>query len=192
MTLAAYNFIIKHRAGKTNPADAPSRRPLGAGGPPEEDTMLPLLQRTLGMQGHQLEVKVPTGVQESEPSAEVSLLRLHAGDPTEVRLGNVALRFDWATCTHAVEQRVTRTQVRVASAQESAYESSTETVVELIKGLQTTDDFVLQKRSDSVDTARRRRHARSKPVWQFNSTRLFYYYRRLYIPLDLAVYIELL
>ena len=87
------------------------------------------------MQGHQLEVKVPSGVQESEPSAEVSLLRLQAGDPTEVRLSNVALRFDWATCTHAVEQRVTRTQVRVASAQESAYESSTETVVELIKGL---------------------------------------------------------
>ena len=43
ITLAAYDFIIKHRAGKTNPADAPSRRPLGAGGPPEEDTMLLLL-----------------------------------------------------------------------------------------------------------------------------------------------------
>ena len=116
MTLAAYNFIIKHRAGKTNPADAPSRRPLGAGGPPEEDTILPLLQRTLGMQGHQLKVKVPSGIQESELSTEVSLLRLQAGDPTEVRLGNVALRFDWATYTHAVKQRVTRTQVREVSA----------------------------------------------------------------------------
>ena len=52
MTLAAYDFIIKYRAGKTNPADAPLRRPLGVGGPPEEDTMLLLLQRTLGMQGH--------------------------------------------------------------------------------------------------------------------------------------------
>ena len=156
ITLAAYDFIIKHRAGKINPVDAPLRRPLGAGGPPEEDTMLPLLQRTLGMQGHQLEVKVPSGVQESEPSTEVSLLRLQAGDLMEVRLSNIVLWFDWATYTHTVEQCVTRTQVRVASAQESAYESSTETVVELIKGLQTTDDFVLQKRSDSVDTARRR------------------------------------
>jgi len=116
ITLAAYDFIIKYRAGKTNPADAPSRRPLGAGGPLEEDTMLPLLQRTLGMQGHQLEVKVSLGVQESEPSAEVSLLRLQVSDPTEVRLSNVVLRFDWATCTHTVKQRVIRTQVRVASA----------------------------------------------------------------------------
>ena len=36
-------------------------------------------------------------------------LRLHAGDLMEVRLGNVALRFNWAAYTHAVEQRVTRT-----------------------------------------------------------------------------------
>jgi len=76
ITLAAYNFIIKHRAGKTNPIDAPSRRPLGVGGPPKEDTILPLLQRTLGMQGHQPKVKVPLGIQKSEPSTEVSLLRL--------------------------------------------------------------------------------------------------------------------
>jgi len=43
ITLAAYNFIIKHRAGKTNPIDALLRRPLGAGGPLEKDTILPLL-----------------------------------------------------------------------------------------------------------------------------------------------------
>ena len=69
-----------------NPTDAPLRQPLGVGGPLEEDTMLPLLQRTLGMQGHQLEVKVPLGVQESEPSAEVLLLRLYTSDLMGVRL----------------------------------------------------------------------------------------------------------
>ena len=46
------------------------------------------------MQGHQPKVNVLSGVQESEPSTEVSLLQLHAGDPTEVRLGNVVLRFN--------------------------------------------------------------------------------------------------
>jgi len=51
---------------------------------------------------------------------------------------------------------------------------------------------MLQKRSDSLDTARRRQRARSKPVWQFNSAGLLYYRRRLYIPLDLAVRTELL
>ena len=62
IALATYDFTIKYRVGKTNPVDMLLRRPLGAGGPPEEDTMLPLLQRTLGMQGYQLEVKVLLGV----------------------------------------------------------------------------------------------------------------------------------
>jgi hypothetical protein len=43
MVLAAYNFIIKYRAGKINPVDTPLRRPLGVGGPLEEDTILLLL-----------------------------------------------------------------------------------------------------------------------------------------------------
>jgi len=43
ITLAAYNFIIKHRAGKINPINAPLRQPLGVGGPLEEDTILLLL-----------------------------------------------------------------------------------------------------------------------------------------------------
>ena len=42
MALTAYNFIIKYRTGKTNPTDVLLKRPLGTGGPPEEDTMLPL------------------------------------------------------------------------------------------------------------------------------------------------------
>jgi hypothetical protein len=41
--LAAYNFIIKYRAGKTNPINALLRQPLGVGGPLEEDTILLLL-----------------------------------------------------------------------------------------------------------------------------------------------------
>jgi len=192
IALAAYNFIIKHRAGKTNPADTPSRQPLGAGGPPEEDTTLPLLQRTLGIQGHQPKVNVPLGVHESKPSAEVPLLQLQAGDPTEVRLDNIALQFNWATCTHAVEQHMTKTQVREASAQKSAYKSSTETVVKLIKRLQATNNFVLQKRSNSLNTARHHQRTRSKPVWQFNSTKLLCHRGRLYMPPDPAVHAELL
>ena len=51
---------------------------------------------------------------------------------------------------------------------------------------------MLQKRSNSVDTARCRQRAYLKLVWQFNSAGLLYYRGRLYIPLDLAVYIKLL
>ena len=36
MALVAYNFIIKHRAGKTNPINMPLRRLLGAKSPLEK------------------------------------------------------------------------------------------------------------------------------------------------------------
>ena len=36
IALAAYNFIIKHRAEKTNPVDMLLRQPLGIGGLPEK------------------------------------------------------------------------------------------------------------------------------------------------------------
>jgi len=65
-------------------------------------------------------------------------------------------------------------------------------VIKLIKRLQATNNFMLQKRSNSLDTARCRQHAHSKPVWQFNSIKLLYHRRRLYMPLDPAVYTKLL
>ena len=33
IALAAYNFIIKYKAGKTNPVNIPLRQPLSIGGP---------------------------------------------------------------------------------------------------------------------------------------------------------------
>ena len=51
---------------------------------------------------------------------------------------------------------------------------------------------MLQKRSNSVDTARCRQRAYLKLVWQFNSAGLLCYYRRLYMPLDPVVYTKLL
>jgi hypothetical protein len=43
MALAAYDFIIKYRAGKTNPIDVLLKQPLGTGGLLKKDTILPLL-----------------------------------------------------------------------------------------------------------------------------------------------------
>jgi hypothetical protein len=47
MGLAAYDFVIKYRPGKSNPADAPSRRPDYEGGAPLTDDLLPELQQKL-------------------------------------------------------------------------------------------------------------------------------------------------
>ena len=49
MKLAAYDFEIFHRAGKLNPADAPSRRPDYQGEAPDRITMLPTLRNKLGL-----------------------------------------------------------------------------------------------------------------------------------------------
>ena len=47
MFLSPFNFVIKHRAGKNNPADAPSRRPDYEGEPMTNRELLPDLQRKM-------------------------------------------------------------------------------------------------------------------------------------------------
>ena len=49
LKLAAYDFEITHRAGKTNPADPPSRRPDYEGASPYNTTLLPTLQNKLSL-----------------------------------------------------------------------------------------------------------------------------------------------
>ena len=49
LKLAAYDFEIIHRAGKTNPADPPSRRPDYEGASPFNTTLLPTLQNKLAL-----------------------------------------------------------------------------------------------------------------------------------------------
>ena len=82
-----------------NPVDAPLRRPLGAGGPSGRRHHATIDPKDFGNAGPPTRGERPIRctVQESEPSAEVSFLRLQAGDPTAVRLGYVVLRFNWVS-----------------------------------------------------------------------------------------------
>jgi transposase InsO family protein len=50
MILSAYDFVISHRAGKLNPADAPSRRPDYDDGVKAANRMLPTLFSKLGIE----------------------------------------------------------------------------------------------------------------------------------------------
>jgi hypothetical protein len=47
--LASFDFVIEHRAGKTNPADAPSRRPDYACDERAPSHLLPTLQNKLAV-----------------------------------------------------------------------------------------------------------------------------------------------
>ena len=60
--LAAYDFVISHRPGKMNPADAPSRRPDYAGEDQGLRTLLPTLQRKLALTPSELPEQAQTAV----------------------------------------------------------------------------------------------------------------------------------
>jgi hypothetical protein len=71
-----------------NPVDVPSRRPLGAGGPPGRRHHATIDPKDFGNAGPPTRGERPIRctVQGSEPSAEVSFLQLYAGGPMGVRL----------------------------------------------------------------------------------------------------------
>ena len=76
-----------------NPVDTPLRQLLGTGGPLGRRYYTTINLKDFGNAGllTRGERPIRCTVQESEPSIEVSFLRLQASDPTEVYLGNVAL-----------------------------------------------------------------------------------------------------
>ena len=79
-----------------NPADAPLRRPLGAGGPPGRRHPATIDLKDFGNTGPPTwgERPIKCTVQESEPCAKVSFLQLQASDPTAVLLDYIVLQFN--------------------------------------------------------------------------------------------------
>ena len=59
--LAAFDFVIQYRTGKTNPADGPSRRPDYENAFDHAQTLLPTLQRKLGIGAAMAVRGIPTG-----------------------------------------------------------------------------------------------------------------------------------
>ena len=190
--LAAYDLVIKHRPGKSNPADAPSRRPLGAGKAQGEDTMLPSLQRTLGMPNHPVRVNVLYGEVNGQPSAEAPLSRELASDPYTRHPLGVGLSFDWEAGTIAPTQRVFRTQARLASVEEAPYKKSSSTMLELVKQLQLEDNFVIEKRNRIATLSQRQQGAKRAPVWTLDRDQLLRNRGKIYVPQEPSVQRELI
>ena len=88
MALAAYNFIIKYRAGKMNPADTLLRRPLDTGGLLERRHHATINPKDFGNVGllTQSKYSIRCTVQGSKPSTKILFLWLYANNLIEVRL----------------------------------------------------------------------------------------------------------
>ena len=144
LKLAAYDFTIVHRPGKTNPADAPSRRPDYEGESIELTQLLPTLQNKLALW--------------TDQTQSLSI----RGDS-----GLVGLVLEEAGCNLLSSRRT------VNAVSESAFGERSPEVVDLIKTLQQRDAFVARWRSDGGKTSRRIRKGESA-VWKFDDGVLTY------------------
>ena len=79
MALAPYNFIVHHLPGKSNPADAPSRRPDYASVTQEINGLLPVLQKKLSLS----EIALADG-----PTSASSTMQQE--EPRDARMGPAA------------------------------------------------------------------------------------------------------
>ena len=118
--MSSNDFTIAHRAGKLNPADAPSRRPDYASAKTEAENHLPTLQKKLGL--------LPA---ESVKNALVAweARQTNQSQIDEVPRGN---------------QTVPRLVARILLGEEGAY-SEGESLIEILKDLQTRDEVAAKK-----------------------------------------------
>ena len=156
--LSAFDFEIEFKKGTSNPADGLSRRPDYEGSETKDgvNLMLPTLQHKLrihskainSMEGDEADAATsssPTNEQVGHliPSltAMVASLREDHGTSTE-RRRNVSGAL---TGTDSLGYLVPRSVVVAAMATETAYEDSSNILINFIKGIQHSDDWARQE-----------------------------------------------
>ena len=186
LKLAAYDFEIFHQAGKTNPADGPSRRPDYEGVSEWNTRLLPTLQNKLALTS-----EIPVALSEREGSEDVlDVASLGvAEDRTLSRNRREILEYLGPMFQLAgVQVIIPRREVRATP--ESPYEESQRPMKTLIKELQAKDDWTKKIRSEHEEPGHRQRGRVNK--WQFDSEGLLRRNGCLYIPGDQAVREELI
>ena len=191
MKLAAVDFEIFHRAGKTNPADPPSRRPDYQGDNPDAITMLPTLQNKLALldKEHSLPEVVravrvryalrskvkgsqttqSTPARQSKPEGAAGSPPVDSDDDDEV----------------AVPQRLPRQVAKEVAQNEAVYGDPTAPILDVIRWLQKTDDFTQDKIKEIKEGNR-------TGQWSINSTEDLLFDGAIFVPDDQALRMELL
>jgi transposase InsO family protein len=175
--LAAYDFVIEHRSGKTNPADAPSRRPDYAQGFPGEGLRTPPELRPIiaAMAVAQGQAQSAKAVDNPESHAQVQ-----DTDMDESRTAGV---------TGILEHLVPRLLVNAAMESETAYHDMPEPMGELLLRLQRRDAFATEQ-LEKLPQAPVGRAERSP--WERSKNGLLRYEGKAYVPADPAVRAEIL
>jgi transposase InsO family protein len=171
--LAAFDFEIEHRSGKTNPADAPSRRPDYASGEDTSSGLIPTLQ-----------AKLKLWDDGNQDDASSLLIRRVMATAARIETSNGV-----DPCTRRSSNLTALTLPRIAAVSlargEEPYLPPTQDVVEAVRLLQRTHP----KWIANLATAKRRRNA---AVTYTTTDGLLYKGKALVVPEDSALRMEII
>ena len=192
LVLAEYDFEIKYRPGKTNPADGPSRRPDYEGGA-DDEICLPTLQNklkniTVAAVGLAPVVTRGAGRAQAErPEGAVDTLSSRkTGEEGAEELSDVEendLPYS------AVTQQLRRSDAREACSSEQQMESPSKLLMNTLEELQGKDPVVIRVRDQLK--SQEQRDACAARGWSLQHN-LLYYFHAIYVPDEAAMKAEVL
>jgi hypothetical protein len=215
VALAPYDFTIIHRAGKTNPADAPSRRPdYEVGANASLTRLLPTLQHKLQATAEVASLSIRTSNEASasilkDPGQESWWGRLYQtvqSEHSDMRFGEIEpgkvpgsagetqaqlKGDDDVTGVTGCKQYIPRKVAVLATSYETVYDPPTEPLTELVRGLQQVDELAIKQR-DVCEAGAEREDNTGLSKWKVDSTGLLRHKGCLYIPDEKSIRAELL
>jgi transposase InsO family protein len=196
MYLAGYDFTIQHRPGKTNPADAPSRRPDYASGPHPVDRLLPTLRRKMAVLPEEVAVGA-ISAWEQEAHKATRMENEQQEEYETDRMPNAAIRSIRAPWTQETRRQVIEDDhptggqkgmtLRSVAIRELSGEGpyAEGPIPELLCRAQATDEHAKSMRLDVESN-------RAHKDWTVNRQDLLLYQKRVYVPEEQAIRQELL
>ena len=180
--LMPYDFVIRHRTGRSNPADGPSRRPDYQTGKRSNTDLLPTLrERLIGCGEMPLRVEytqalVRPGCDEMSSQGEIPCVQ--KGDCNPFREASRAIEL--VGC----KQLVSRESAHKVVIQEVSYEEKVvEPLLQMIKESQAVDPE-LKRRGEDSSLEKNSKWSLRDNVWRFQG--------RIYIPEEMTIRQEFL
>ena len=198
--------MISHWAGKTNPADALSRRPDYKDVKQVSKTMetlLPTLQQKLATLASvfsprfapivgQLLAGVGRTIRPKDPEPRIEPL-VGAGETPAPQMRNIAEKqLNLVAGTVGCKQLVPRMMVRDLAAYETVIDSPSQVLVDMIYTIQSTDAFVLGKQKAADVQAKRKAKTGKPSPWRFDSKSLLFHGEQVYVLEEEFIRAELL